>query len=183
MFLNLTKSCSPGSITCARLCGMIAAASVLLRLGVRVVVAAADTSNMSVANKTVLVFGDSWGSLGPSWHEIQDMFDRHNVPAEVMSSARGGTQACQWAKPDHGTSLALEAAKAFPNGGPDYVWYTLGGNDLVDHTYEQCSEDAATYEESLECLAAKTLVINNCTQLMLKELWKVYPKTKVMQCG
>ena len=37
----------------------------------------------------------------------------------------------------------------------------------------------------LECLA-KTLVINNsnnCTQLMLKELWKVYPKTKVMQCG
>ena len=30
-------------------------------------------------NATVLVVGDSWGALGPSWHELQDMFDRHKI--------------------------------------------------------------------------------------------------------
>lgn len=61
---------------------------------------------------TVLVFGDSWGSLGPGWHELQDMFNRHNVSAVVRSAARGGTQACQWAAQP--TSMVEAATKLFP---------------------------------------------------------------------
>eukprot|EP01044_Picomonas_judraskeda_P018377 COSAG03_NODE_3633_length_1911_cov_1.755519_1_plen_56_part_10 len=29
---------------------------------------------INASTVTVLVFGDSWGSLGPSWREVQDMF-------------------------------------------------------------------------------------------------------------
>ena len=75
-------------------------------------------TNSSVVN--VLVFGDSWGSYGPSWREIQDMFDRHGVRAVVRSAAIGGTQACQWAEGNHigregvGSALADAANKLFP---------------------------------------------------------------------
>lgn len=64
-------------------------------------------------NVTVLVFGDSWGSLGPSWHELVDVFAKHGVPATVRSSAVGGTRACQWASEPQ--ALNLEAAKQFPD--------------------------------------------------------------------
>ena len=68
-------------------------------------------------NLSVLVFGDSWGALDPSWHALQDMFDRHGVNATVRSSAVGSTRACQWAaQPD---SLRQKAAALFPDGGPD----------------------------------------------------------------
>lgn len=66
---------------------------------------------------TVLVFGDSWGSLGPSWRELQDMFDRHGVDAVVRSAAVGGTAACQWAMKGSrgpGSALADAAAQLFP---------------------------------------------------------------------
>ena len=86
---------------------------------------------------TVLVFGDSWGSFGPSYHAVQDMFDRHGVEAVVRSAAVPGTQACQWAsaargKEGAGSALADAAKETFPElegkGGPDHVWYTAGGN-------------------------------------------------------
>jgi len=86
-------------------------------------------------NITVLVFGDSWGSLGPSWHEIQDTFDAKGVKATVRSTAKGGTQACQWAaQGTPGMAMAVAAAKAFPevNGKIDFVWYSLGGNDFAE---------------------------------------------------
>lgn len=66
---------------------------------------------------TVLVFGDSWGSLGPSWRALQDTFDRHGVDAVVRSSAVGGTQACQWAATGTngpGSALADAAKRLFP---------------------------------------------------------------------
>jgi hypothetical protein len=83
----------------------------------------------SAANVTLMVVGDSWGSLGPSYHELQAMFDRHGVGATVKSVARGGTTAGQWAK--EGEKVLIEAAeKLFPElaDGPDYMWYSLGGN-------------------------------------------------------
>ena len=58
----------------------------LLRSALLLVIAAAVPA--CAKNYTVMVFGDSWGSLGPSWHEIQDVFDRNNVTAVVKSAAR-----------------------------------------------------------------------------------------------
>ena len=84
----------------------------LLRSALLLVIAAAVPA--CAKNYTVMVFGDSWGSLGPSWHEIQDVFDRNNVTAVVKSAARGGTTACQWAE-HGGVSMALEAKQLFPN--------------------------------------------------------------------
>jgi hypothetical protein len=135
----------------------------------------------SATNKTVLVFGDSWGSLGPSWHEMQATFDRHNVSVTVKSAARGGTTACQWAKPDHGTSMVLEAEKLFPDepDGPDFVWYTLGGNDMVNKKYENCSHTAKTVEENNKCLDSISHDIDMCTNVILEEYWKKFPKSKV----
>ena len=74
---------------------------------------------------TLLVVGGSWGSLGPSYRELQDMFARHGVNATVRSAAVGGTSACEWAaqKPN---GMIAAAEKLFPEAPPDFVWYTLG---------------------------------------------------------
>jgi hypothetical protein len=68
--------------------------------------------SINASTVTVMVFGDSWGSLGPGWHELQDMFDHHNISAVVRSAARGGTQACQWAESPE--SMVAAAQKLFP---------------------------------------------------------------------
>ena len=142
---------------------------------------------LNASTVTVLVFGDSWGSLGPSWHEIQDMFDRHGVPAVVRSTARGGTEACQWAAAGHGAALAEEAAKAsFPElgkKGPDHVWYTLGGNDFANSKYQACSRAATSLDEELKCIDTLTELIRGCTQSLLEKYWAAFPLSRVMQCG
>ena len=132
-------------------------------------------------NLSVLVFGDSWGALDPNWHALQAMFDRHGVSATVRSSAIGGTRACQWAEDPN--SLKEKAAKLFPDGGPDFVWYTLGGNDLESKYYRSCSEKSATFDESIACLATATAHITNCSRAMLGPFLTEYPDAKVMQCG
>merc|ERR1740138_752136 len=84
------------------------------------------------ANTTVLVFGDSFGDTGPTYKVIIDLLAQQKVPATVRSSAIGGTSACQWNDWSNGTALEQKASKLFPEGeGPEYVWYTLGANDLV----------------------------------------------------
>ena len=140
---------------------------------------------INASTVTVMVFGDSWGSLGPGWHEIQDMFDRHNVSAVVRSAARGGTEACQWAESP--TSMVEEAAKLFPERklkGPDFVWYTLGGNDFANHNYQACSRAAQTIEDQKNCTDTLfTGLVTGCTRKLLEHYWQVYPHSKVMQCG
>jgi hypothetical protein len=140
---------------------------------------------INASTVTVMVFGDSWGSLGPGWHEIQDMFNRHNVSAVVRSAARGGTQACQWAGSP--TSMVKAAQKLFPerpHKGPDFVWYTLGGNDFANHGYQECSRAAKSIEDEKNCTGALfTHLVSGCTRTLLEHYWKVYPDSKVMQCG
>jgi len=132
-------------------------------------------------NLSVLVFGDSWGALDPSWHALQAMFDRHGVPATVRSSAVGGTTACHWAStPD---SLKLEAQKHFGETAVDFVWYTAGGNDLEDKYYRACSANAASFDEAVGCMARATAKITNCTDAMLGPFFEQYPAARVMQCG
>jgi len=135
------------------------------------------------SHKTLLVVGDSWGSFGPSWHSFQDMFDRHGVNATVKSAARGGTTACQWAQKD--TILVEAAEKLFPGlaDGPDYMWYSLGGNDLVDKPYVECSKKATSPGDQLRCLDGINAVINKCTDRILEAYWAKFPKSVVVQCG
>ena len=142
--------------------------------------AADATSNIDNPIR-VLVFGDSWGSDGPSWKAVRDMFARNNVSADVQSSAVGGTRACQWAS--HPKSLAEEAAAKFNGTAPDFVWYTLGGNDLMGSHYRKCSAAAKTKEEALGCLQKQTDSITACTDTLLSHFWAKYPRARVMQCG
>ena len=109
------------------------------------------------------------------------MFDRHGANATVKSSAKGGTRACQWASQPK--SLKLEALALFPNGGPDEVWYTLGGNDLVNKAYANCSANAQSDEEGLACMASITAKANTCTGAILDKYFAAFPQSKVMQCG
>ena len=152
----------------------------------------------------LLVFGDSWGSFGPSWREMADMFKRHNVTyisyiffyilsyfllnlsiefsllltkvsATVKNSAVGGTRACEWARDPN--SLVNEAKKMFPSTGPDYIWYTLGGNDMEDHDYHDCSKAAKNFDEQLKCQEDLTWKVSYC---FVKEF---ISKTKKRHCS
>jgi len=134
-------------------------------------------------NVTILVFGDSWGSLGPSWHELVDIFAKHKIPATVKSSAVGGTRACQWASEPQ--AINLEAAKLFPDQPVDYLWYTAGGNDLANKWYVACSEGAKTYDKAIQCMKNAMVNVNNCTETMLTKFLApgAHPDSKVLQVG
>ena len=140
-----------------------------MRTFLAVLIAAAifPSSAAAAKNVTVLVVGDSWGALGPNWKELQDMFARHGVGAEVKSAARSGTTACQWAS--NAAIIKTAAQQLFPDvsvgpnaTGPDFVWYTLGGNDLVDKNYENCSNSAKNITEQLACMDTVTKRVTDC---------------------
>jgi hypothetical protein len=144
-------------------------------------IVAALLTSTGATNTTVLVFGDSWGSFGPSYHEIQATFDRHNVSATVKSAAKGGTRACQWASDP--TSLLQAAQDLFPTDGPEFVWYTLGGNDLVDSDFLKCSAGAKTDAQNMACFANNTAKVTKCTELLFDQFIAKFPEAKIMQCG
>merc|ERR1712046_402553 len=83
-----------------------------------------------------------------------DMFNTHlgKGKATVKSAAVGGTRACQWSAEKHGQQMVLKAKSLFPKlkDGPDYVWYTLGGNDVwADDTLQSCLKTARGKDISL----------------------------------
>ena len=57
----------------------------------------------------VLVFGDSQGDTGPTAQTLADTLSAHNVSANVVNKAVGGTLACQCVRERllGGTSVAL----------------------------------------------------------------------------
>ena len=83
--------------------------------------------------------------------------------------------------------MVEEAAKLFPERklkGPDFVWYTLGGNDFANHNYQACSRAAQTIEDQKNCTDTLfTGLVTGCTRKLLEHYWQVYPHSKVMQCG
>ncbi len=155
--------------------------------------------------KTVLVFGDSWGDVGPTWHQIEDTFANHSVPVIVRNAAIGGTRACQWDSGSvhnqrwpKGQALASEAFRLFPEteGKVDFVWYTAGGNDpIADQVYKDCESaiggstptnyhaDPQLYEAHLECMQAMMTRVDDCTKSLLGGLFEQSPETRVVQCG
>jgi hypothetical protein len=133
---------------------------------------------------TVLVFGDSWGDFGPTWKVIRDAFKRHNVPVIVKSTAIGGTTACLWAK--DGAAMAQAARLEFPfhKDGPDFVWYTLGGNDMIfDGQFQRCTKSAPSIDEAEKCTDEATAKVKTCTSKLLDHYWNAFPKSKVMECN
>lgn len=129
----------------------------------------------------VLVFGDSWGAWGPSYHMLDDMFKKHGVSATVKSTAIAGTRACQWAINENNLANANEYA--FPGTGADFVWLTVGGNDLLEPNYYACSKGALHFNGALRCLSQATEAITFCVDKLLEAFYERFPDTKVFQCG
>jgi len=147
------------------------------------------STKVHVRNKTtnvsLLVFGDSWGAggpkNGPSWRIVQDMFDKRGIGATVRNSTKGGMKACETAADP--LSLATEAERHFPDGGPDFVWYSLGGNDVDNNTMWNCTINAQSLDDYVACIKTQMKDVIDCTTTLFKKLWAKFPKTKVMQCG
>lgn len=129
----------------------------------------------------VLAFGDSWVEMGPSYWTLFDMFENHNVAAHIKYVARSGTRACQWAHDPLNLKHAVN--EKFGKSGAHFIWYSLGGNDLLDPHYTDCSKVAPTLEAARNCLRSSTAIVNTCRDQLLNEMWKVWPSTKVMQCS
>ncbi len=151
----------------------------LLRLSLLGLAAAARAETNAT---TVLVFGDSWGDTGPTWKTIRDAFARHGRAADVRSAAVGGTTACGWAP----SSLVNASRQLFPElaDGPDFVWYTAGGNDIsASQAYRACSSDAADFAAARACLSAATAEATACSAALLGAFFDAFPASQAMQCG
>lgn len=81
----------------------------------------------------------------------------------------------------------VEAArKLFPElpDGPDFVWYTLGANDLVyNKSYHACTDAAKTKDDALACVRDVNKMIVACSEYMFDNYFKAFPKSKIMQSG
>jgi len=83
-------------------------------------------------------------------------------------------------------ALVKAAQKQFPNSkdGPDFVWYTAGGNDLMDDgAFHSCTRNAKSMQEAENCYRAATDKVIACTKTMFDAYWKVFPKSQIMECN
>merc|ERR1712232_383415 len=99
---------------------------------------------------------------GPTYKIIKDVFDKNGVAVDSKNRAIGGTTACEWAgktKSDKtkttfsaGQALVNAAEEEFGEDGPDFVWYTLGGNDMADSSeHHSCLKKAKSDRSSGVC--------------------------------
>lgn len=134
----------------------------------------------------VLVFGDSYGDTGPTYKQVQKMFDDRGVSATVRSAAIGGTAACDWSILDDGNSIVNNAKKHFPNlqDGPDFLWYTAGANDVWQSLgFKACEGSAKDWDGVHTCMHNLMQRVSGCTEKMLKKYIAAFPKSKIMQSG
>lgn len=150
---------------------------------------------------TVMTFGDSWGDTGPTYKVIDDAFKKNNVAVDSKNRAVGGTQACQWASETKsrknpkttfkaGEALAVAAEEEFGEVGPDFVWYTLGGNDLAfDDAKASCLKKIPKYtdglisDEAKNCMKTSSDKAMACTEQLFAPFFKKFPNSKLMQCN
>lgn len=135
---------------------------------------------------SVLVFGDSYGDTGPTYHQLQDTLDAHEVKAVVRSAAIGGTAACWWASQDNGMALVNKARDLFPSlvDGPEYLWYTAGANDVwQNRAFKDCQKKAKSWKALSSCIVALKEDVKSCTTALLENYWKAFPKSKVLHTG
>ena len=77
----------------------------------------------AAAEPTILIIGDSWGTISPATEYFEKGLK--NCSHKLNNIAIGGTTAKQWAADDK-LSQTAQAAKS-----ADYVWITLMGNDAL----------------------------------------------------
>lgn len=145
-------------------------------------------AGVASAEITVMVFGDSFGDTGPKWNTVQDMFDQRGVAATVKNAAIGGTTACQWAGEKDGMQMVNKAKDLFGEKGPDYVWYTLGGNDIwSDSEFQACQKSVkgkAVNDPSVQkCIHNFNSRIIACHSTMFDKFYKAFPKSRILQAG
>jgi len=78
-----------------------------------------------VESADIVVFGDSWGTVGAS--SFNKMAKSHGL--SVSNHAVGGSTAAQWAQPSRVMALTNWVKE---NKDAKYVWITIGGNDAAD---------------------------------------------------
>jgi hypothetical protein len=133
-----------------------------------------------------LVFGDSYGDTGPTYRQLQKMFNDQHVPATVRSAAVGGTAACFWANQNSGNAIVDKAKKLFPGlpDGPDYLWYTAGANDVWQSLeFQACERLAKSWDGVKKCMQGLTGRVSACTSKMFKSFFQAFPKAKVLHSG
>lgn len=136
----------------------------------------------------VMVFGDSYGDTGPKWNTVQDMFDQRGVAATVKNAAVGGTTSCGWAGEENGMQMVNKAQDLFGEKGPDYVWYTLGGNDIwSDEEFQDCQKSIKGKDiddpDVQKCIDDFTSRIIACHSTMFDNFYKAYPNARILQAG
>merc|ERR1719238_1926683 len=143
------------------------------------------------ATYTVLTIGDSWGDVGPTYKIIKDAFDKNGVAVDSKNRAIVGTTACGWAsktKSDKtkttfnaGEALINAAVEEFGDQGPDFVWYTLGGNDLADDgEHHACLKQASNDDEAKACVKTSSDKAKACTKSLLDPFFQKFPNSKLL---
>jgi len=141
---------------------------------------------------TVLTVGDSWGDTGPTYRVIKQAFDKRDVAVDSKNRAIAGTTACQWASWTKskksgatfakGQALVNAAEEEFGADGPEFLWYTLGGNDMAQSdTVHACLKTAQSDSDAEACVKATSDVAKSCTKELLDPFFKRFPKAKVLQ--
>jgi hypothetical protein len=140
---------------------------------------AVATASNSTATKSVLVVGDSWGTVLAvgSGVDNQSFFDKkmieHGCDFHAVSIAIPGTQATDW---DHGALLATLVAEAVNH---DYVWISLMGNDALD-TMPECAASGKTAAQCGDILYASMLTHMG---KIVEAIHLANPKAKVVGVG
>jgi len=141
---------------------------------------------------TVLTVGDSWGDTGPTYRIIEQAFDKRDVAVDSKNRAIGGTTACQWASWTEskktkatfakGQALVNAAEEEFGDAGPEFLWYTLGANDMgQSDSLHACLKEAATESDAQVCVKAASDTAKACTKELLDPFFERFPNAKVLQ--
>ncbi|MCA9772743.1 MAG: SGNH/GDSL hydrolase family protein [Myxococcales bacterium] len=101
-----------------------------MRYSALVAIAALGIFTADAHAARVVAFGDSWASMGAGY--LAEVFVNHGHPEmTVANRGVGGSTAAGWAaKP----SALPDAVTANPDA--EFVWLSIGGNDVYDHFFE-----------------------------------------------
>jgi len=126
----------------------------------------------------ILIFGDSWGQFAAAGGVLPAMLKRHGVSdTTVSSTAISGSTACQWADKPESLLNAVASSNA------DFVWFTAGGNDLLNIGRQACLRTKCTQQDPWNCPCdTNTYVprVLGCAKKLLDPLFKRFPHVQVL---
>eukprot|EP00656_Telonema_subtile_P029727 TRINITY_DN3280_c0_g1_i1.p1 TRINITY_DN3280_c0_g1~~TRINITY_DN3280_c0_g1_i1.p1 ORF type:complete len:260 (+),score=68.04 TRINITY_DN3280_c0_g1_i1:195-974(+) len=123
---------------------------------------AAPVSTIPNKKPMVASIGDSWAAFASD--TLQKVFDRHlpSFGVKLLNHGIPGSTASVWAA--NGTGLVAAAA------GADYVWLSIGGNDVMGYYASG---------QGSSCMAN----VERDTRKMLTDLFAVLPEIQVVMFG